>query len=101
MPRKEKADSSKSYRIFETDEFLKRIQKYSPQNRNFIEKKINNLVYNQLRSEPHFGNNIKKLRSYIPEMWRFRIGKYRLFYSIDENEKIVFIITVEFRKDAY
>ena len=101
MPRKEKVDSSKFYRIFETDEYLKRIQKFSPQDRKFIEKKINNLVYNQLRSEPHFGNNIKKLRSYVPEMWRFRIGKYRLFYSIDENDKIVFIITVEFRKDAY
>jgi len=51
--------------------------------------------------KPHFGNNIKKLRSYVPETWRFRIGKYRLFYSIDENDKIVFILTVEFRKDAY
>jgi mRNA interferase RelE/StbE len=50
---------------------------------------------------PHFGNNIKKLRSYVPEMWRFRIGKFRVFYSINEDDKIVFIITVEFRKDSY
>ncbi len=101
MPRKEKVDLSEGYKIFETDEFLKRLKKFSPHDRNFIETKLKSIVYDQLGTEPHFGNNIKKLRSYIPEMWRFRIGKYRLFYSIDENEKIVFIITVEFRKDSY
>ena len=101
MPQKEKEDSSEVYKIFETDEFIKRLSKFSANDRNFIETKLKILVYDQLHAEPHFGNNIKKLRNYIPEMWRFRIGKYRLFYTIDENEKIVFIITVEFRKDAY
>jgi len=101
MPRKEKDALSDLYKIFETDEFIKRLKKLSPKNKNFIELKLKKLVYDQLRSEPHFGNNIKKLRNYVPEMWRFRIGKFRLFYTIDENEKIVFIITVEFRKDAY
>ena len=91
------------YQIFETDEFLKRLSKFSANDKQFIETKLKNLVYDHLDlgGEPHFGNNIKKLRSYVPETWRFRIGKYRLFYSIDENEKIVFILTVEFRKDAY
>lgn len=101
MPRKEKEDLSEGYKIFETDEFLKRLSKLSANDKKFIENKLKNLIYDQLRLEPHFGNNIKKLRSYVPETWRFRIGKYRLFYSIDESDKIVFIVTVEFRKDAY
>lgn len=101
MPRKEKVDLSEGYKIFETDEFLKRLSKYSANNKKFIETKLKSLVYDELRLEPHFGNNIKKLRSYIPETWRFRIVKYRLFYAIDESDKIVFILTVEFRKDAY
>ena len=101
MPRKEKGNLSEGYKIFETDEFLKRLSKFSANDKKFIETKLKNLIYDQLRLEPHFGNNIKKLRSYVPETWRFRIGKYRLFYSINENEKIVFILTVEFRKDAY
>ena len=101
MPRKEKDDLSEEYKIFETDEFLKRLSKLSANDKKFIETKLKNLIYGQLRLEPHFGNNIKKLRSYVPETWRFLIGKYRLFYSIDESDKIVFIVTVEFRKDAY
>ena len=101
MPLKGKVISSEIYKIFETDEFLKRLHKFSPHDRKFIGNKLKNIVYDQLRLEPHFGNNIKKLRSYVPEMWRFRIGKFRLFYSIDEDDKIVFVITVEFRKDSY
>jgi mRNA interferase RelE/StbE len=101
MPQKEKEDSSEVYKIFETDEFLKRLVKFSTNDKKFIETKLKNLIYDQLRLEPHFGNNIKKLRGYTPETWRFRIGKYRLFYSKDENDKILFILTIEFRKDAY
>jgi mRNA interferase RelE/StbE len=101
MPRKEKEDLSERYNIFETDEFLKRLTKFSVNDKKFIEAKLKTLIYDQLHLEPHFGNNIKKLRSYTPETWRFRIGKYRLFYSINEVDKIVFILTVEFRKDAY
>ena len=90
-----------SYKIFETDEFQKRVEKISKRDKLFIEKKLIQFVYPQLREEPHFGNNIKKLVDYSPETWRYRIGKYRLFYVIDENEKTVYIISIDLRKDAY
>ncbi|NQV50560.1 MAG: type II toxin-antitoxin system RelE/ParE family toxin, partial [Candidatus Marinimicrobia bacterium] len=45
--------------------------------------------------------NIKKLRDYTPSTWRYRINKFRLFYTTDTTEKIVFILTIDFRKDAY
>jgi mRNA interferase RelE/StbE len=89
------------YRIFETSEFKKRVSKFNQHDAAFIHSKLRAQVYPQLKSEPHFGNNIKKLAGYKPETWRYRIGKYRLFFSIDESEKVVFILTVEFRKDAY
>jgi mRNA interferase RelE/StbE len=38
---------------------------------------------------------------YKPETWRYRIGKYRLFYVIDENEKTVYILSIDLRKEAY
>lgn len=89
------------YRLFETNEYLKRVSKLEQHDFEFIQNKLTSYVYPQLKSEPHFGNNIKKLAGYKPETWRYRIGKYRLFYSIDEHAKIVFILTIEFRKDAY
>ena len=90
-----------NYSIFETDEFQKRIVKASKRDKLFIEKKLDEYIYPQLKEEPHYGNNIKKLVNYNPETWRYRIGKYRLFYVIDEESKIVYVISIDLRKDAY
>lgn len=90
-----------NYKIFETDEFLKKIKKITNRDQNFIEGKLFQHIYPQLKEEPHFGNNIKKLIDYKPETWRYRIGKYRLFYVIDENEKTIYILSLDLRKDAY
>jgi mRNA interferase RelE/StbE len=90
-----------NYKIFETDEFQKRIAKISKRDKTFIEKKLTQYIYPQLKEEPHYGNNVKKLVNYNPETWRYRIGKYRLFYVIDETDKIVYVISIDLRKDAY
>ena len=89
------------YRIFETNEFQKRIGKISKKEKTFIEKKLREYIYPQLKEEPHYGNNIKKLVDYNPEIWRYRIGKFRLFYAIEESEKIIYVISIDLRKDAY
>jgi len=93
--------TSHTYRIFETNEFQKRMGKFPEKGSGFIQTKLSTYVYPQLRVEPHFGTNIKKLSGYRPETWRYRIGKYRLFFAIDEQQSIVSILTIEFRKDAY
>ena len=36
----------------------------------------------------------KKLKNYNPNTWRYRIGNYRLFYEIDEKEKLIIILTI-------
>lgn len=92
---------SNSYRIFETNEFIKRLSKLPPHDASFLQKKLSGYIYPHLKKEPHFGKNIKKLRGYKSGLWRYRIGKYRIFYSIHDEEKIVNIITVDFRKDIY
>ena len=89
------------YRIFETNEFQKRTGKLHGKDSGFIQNKLGSYVYPQLKAEPHFGTNIKKLSGYSPETWRYRIGKYRLFFAIDEQQKIVSVLTIKLRKDAY
>ena len=66
-----------------------------------FEKKIKNYVYPILRKNPHFGPNIKKLKGIYKEIYRFRLGDFRLFYKVSEEKVIVFIIDIEARKDAY
>jgi len=92
---------SSNYKIFETNEFIKKLEKVSKRDKSLIEKKLLNYVYPQLKEEPHYGNNIKKLADYKPETWRYRIGKYRIFYVIDESEKILFLLSIDLRKDVY
>ncbi len=90
-----------NYKIFETNEFLKKIKKISKQEKSLIENKLIHYIYPQLSDEPHYGNNIKKLGGYKPETWRYRIGKYRLFYVIDDADKIIYILSINLRKDVY
>lgn len=101
MLNREGDDLLADYRIFETDEYLKKITKLPPRNAATIQKKLRSYVYPQLIKNPSFGKNIKKLKDYTPETWRYRIGNYRLFYLIDEEEKIIYILTIDLRKDAY
>ncbi|MDM8565754.1 type II toxin-antitoxin system RelE/ParE family toxin [Candidatus Halobeggiatoa sp. HSG11] len=35
------------------------------------------------------------------DLWRIRVGDYRVIYSVNEEEKLVDIIAVRHRKDAY
>jgi mRNA interferase RelE/StbE len=66
-----------------------------------IATKLTEYVYPQLRQQPHFGPNVNKLRNWKPETSRYRIGPWRFFYEIDERQKIVFMTTLDNRKDAY
>ena len=66
-----------------------------------IRRKLDDHVYPQLRQEPFFGPNIRKLRGYSPDTWRYRIGKFRVFYGVDEKDRTVLILTVDLRRDAY
>lgn len=92
---------SGSYRIFETAVFQEDFQNLAPHVRPKIEAKLKSYVYPQLRLQPHFGPNIKKLRDFKPETWRYRIGPWRFFYEINEHEKIVFMTALDHRRDAY
>lgn len=90
-----------NYQVFETENFqdnLSRIQLGGSKN---MQKKLESYVYAQLREEPHFGANIKKLRDFSPETWRYRISDWRFFYQIDEEEHIIYMIAAHHRKEAY
>ena len=89
------------FRIFETDEFLKRLKKLASRDAAFLRRKLDSFVYPQLKTEPFWGNNIKKLQGYTPETWRYRIGKFRVFSIVDQEDQILYILTVDDRKDAY
>jgi len=89
------------FRVFETAEFLKNLDRLQAPDFPALRKKLDAYVYPQLREEPFFGPNIKKLRGYSPDTWRYRIGKFRLFYTIARSERVVFLLAIDRRKEAY
>lgn len=90
-----------NFKIFETSQFLKDIERDFSGQQERIKTKLAGYVYPQLRLTPHFGKNIKKLVNYKPETWRYRIGNYRFFYEIDDQKRIVFMISADNRQNAY
>jgi mRNA interferase RelE/StbE len=92
---------SNGYRIFETEQFIKDLEQDFSGKQKKIRNKLLNYVYPQLKQQPYFGKNIKKLVNFDPETWRYRVGDYRFFYTIDDKEKIVNMIAADNRSDAY
>jgi len=99
--RKQDAGASPEFRIVETDECQKKIGLLASVDAQFIQRKLLDYVYLQLRKVPVFGLNIKKLKGYVPETCRYQIGRFRIFYLIDSTEKIVSILSVDHRRDPY
>ena len=89
------------YRLFETEQFQEDLRRLAKSGESRVVAKLRSVVYPQLTRHPHFGPNIKKLRGYEPETWRYRIGAWRFFYEIDENQQIVFLIAAAHRGSAY
>ena len=90
-----------NYRIFETDQFQKDLKQIALSGQQKVTQKLIEFVYPQLREYPHFGPNIKKLKGFDPETWRYRIGAWRFFYEIDDKEKIVYMLAASHRSSAY
>lgn len=53
----------------------------------------------KLESDPR-PNGVEKL-SQDPRFWRVKAGKYRVIYAIEDDKKIIIVLIVRHRKDAY
>jgi mRNA interferase RelE/StbE len=89
------------YRVFETETFQGDLAQLGRSGLSRIEEKLREHVYPQLRTEPHHGPNIKRLKNWNPPTWRYRIGAWRFFYEIDETGKIVYMTAADHRSRSY
>lgn len=85
------------FQIAETKGFTKRKGSIAPE----LYEKIRDVVYPQLRKNPYFGPNIKKLKGKLAPYYRFRIGDYRLFYLIEADKVLVAVVDLKHRQSAY
>jgi len=89
------------FRVIETNGFLKDLAQDFGGQRQSLLNKLKDFVYPQLGTQPYFGKNIKKLKNYTPDTWRYRIGNFIFFYEIDDEKHLVIMIAADNRRDAY
>ena len=85
------------YQIAETKTFEKVKKKIDKK----LYSKIENFVYPQLRENPFYGSNIKKLKDDLEGYYRYRVGNYRLFYLVENDKLIIAVVDFKHRQQAY
>jgi len=86
------------YKIIVPESFDKQMKKLGIKN---IATKLERTVYPQLKENPHFGKNIKKLKGALKGLYRYRIGPVRIIYEVDEQTIIVYLLDIVRRGRAY
>lgn len=76
-----------------TKSAAKELKRTPSVNRERIERKIDLLSDNPL------GGNVKKLSG--REGYRSRVGDYRVLFALDKKKKVITILSVKHRRDAY
>jgi mRNA interferase RelE/StbE len=89
---------SSEYTIVETEGF-RRLSAKKEWSR--LCSRVRSYVYPQLRVNPFYGPNIKKLKGAYSDYYRYRIGDYRLFYFVDGKQLCVVVVTLRHRREAY
>jgi len=87
-----------NFSIAELDDFSEKLA--SPKYRQ-LEKKLRTYVYYILKVNPYYGPNIKALKHEFKGLHRYRIGDYRIFYQINAEKKLIYMVDIQHRKDAY
>jgi len=97
MKQKTEIMSLYDFQIAETKSFQKIKERLDQK----IYKKIVDVVYPQLRSNPYYGTNIKKLKGKFEGYYRYRVGNYRIFYLIEEGKVLIVVTDFRHRQSVY
>jgi mRNA interferase RelE/StbE len=58
-------------------------------------------AFQTLELNPHRHPNVKPLVGSLRGFFRYRAGNYRLLYQIDSERKLVYVIRIAHRSEAY
>jgi mRNA interferase RelE/StbE len=57
--------------------------------------------FEMLKINPRSHPNIKPLKGELAGYYRYRVGDYRVVYSIDDEQKQVFVLIIKHRGEVY
>lgn len=63
-----------------------------------VRKKALQAVEEVLAADPHAGRPLTGIHK---GLWKYRIGDYRIIYSIEQSRLVIFVLRIRHRKDVY
>ncbi len=82
-----------------------KVEKRAIKEMNLLSKNIQDRIKEKIKVTlvenpfPTGDNDIKKIKG--SKFWRLRIGEYRVFFDIDQEDNIVYILSIRHRSKAY
>ena len=63
-----------------------------------VQEKALTLIEKTLAQDPQMG---RPLTGRYKGLWKYRIGDYRIIYSIEKDRLTIFVLRIRHRKDVY
>lgn len=60
-----------------------------------------NIAFEDISQSPFWGIHIKKLKGELKDKYRYRVGSFRIIYSINKEEKVIWMENIGSRGDIY
>ena len=60
-----------------------------------------NRCFDQLAQDPRGHPNARRLKGPFTGFWRYRVGDWRVVYSVDDDEMVVTVMLIAHRSEAY
>ncbi len=60
-----------------------------------------NRCFQYLKENPYEHPNIKRLKGPLSGYFRYRVGDWRVVYSVDEQKRVVVVLLIAHRSKAY
>ena len=89
--------SKNKYTVFYSKTALKQLKKMNKEVSSLI---IGYIEKNIINTESPYSHG-KSLSANRKDQWRYRIGKYRIIFNINDNELIILVIEIGHRKEIY
>ncbi len=86
-----------SFDLMIEERAVKELKSLSDDKKARIKNKIKSILKDD--PSPSGKGDIKKIKD--SDFWRLRVGDYRVFYDIDKEEEIVYILSIKHRSNAY
>lgn len=85
-----------AYIVTFTEVALKNLQSYPQKDRSLIIKNIEQLAVDRFNK-----SNVKRLVDFDAAAFRLRVGKYRVLFDREDGLKIIDVVDIRQRKQAY